>query len=37
VVVVTAWRILDGTPYTLAVIGKLRPAVRDFHCASAGN
>jgi CubicO group peptidase (beta-lactamase class C family) len=34
VVVVTAWRTLDATPYTLAVLEKLRPAVRDFQCAA---
>ncbi|MGA2708450.1 MAG: serine hydrolase domain-containing protein [Steroidobacteraceae bacterium] len=37
IAVVTAWHILDGTPYTPAVIGGLRAAVRDFHCASAVN
>jgi CubicO group peptidase (beta-lactamase class C family) len=34
--VVTGWRILDSKPYTPAVINMLRPAVRDFQCASGG-
>lgn len=37
VAVVTAWRILDGTPYTPVVIDMLRPAVRDFQCKSGGH
>jgi hypothetical protein len=37
VAVVTAWHILDGTPYTPAVIDMLRPAVRDFQCKSGGH
>ncbi len=35
--VLTAWRILDGKPYTPAVIDMLRPAVRDFQCGSGGH
>ncbi|MGO9950471.1 MAG: serine hydrolase domain-containing protein [Steroidobacteraceae bacterium] len=35
VVVITAWRTLDATPYTLAVLEKFRPAVRDFRCEAA--
>jgi hypothetical protein len=37
VAVVTAWHILDGTPYTPAVIDKLRLAVRDFDCTRRGS
>src|ERR1022692_4020601 len=37
VAVVTAWHILDGTPYPPAVIDMLRPAVRDFQCKSGGH
>jgi CubicO group peptidase (beta-lactamase class C family) len=36
VVVITAWHILDETRYAGPLVRKLRPAVREFHCESAG-
>lgn len=35
VVVVTAWHILDETPYAARIIARLRAAVREFRCVDA--
>lgn len=36
VVVVTGWHILDESPYAGSLVQKLRPAIREFHCAPRG-